>query len=324
LIISQANSLRNRNVIRQTWSKQLSSNTRFVFVVGNPAFNSSSQLDRQIQTRLKEESQKFNDIIQINMSDDESYLPTKTLIAIRWSLTYCAIASHLFILSDSAVLNVNLFHKKINLKDLENHTLVGACNYTDAKFASGLKLFFDGIPKKINKRESKDSKRPMNVSSSRSDRAASYYKGEYCSNLGWLISMQGAKQLWLAALRSTYIMKISPAFLNGYLAFKANLKHSDQFVYQDMVPMNTNCLRVLEENRMSMMACAENFTISNRYNSFISTWNSAPVFGLSKLWKLYMLIDSILFLIIIFIIYCYIICIFYFSFIYILLNNTFI
>jgi hypothetical protein len=95
--------------------------------------------------------------------------------------------------------------------------------------------------------------------------------------------MQGAKQLWLAALRSTYIMKISPAFLNGYLAFKANLKHSDQFVYQDMVPMNTNCLRVLEENRMSMMACAENFTISNRYNSFISTWNSAPVFGLSKL-----------------------------------------
>ena len=80
-------------------------------------------------------------------------------------------------------------------------------------------------------------------------------------------------------------MKISPAFLNGYLAFKADLKHSSQFVYQDMVPKDLNCLKILEQSK-NLIACAENFTITNRFNSFIATWNNVPAqtqFGLSKL-----------------------------------------
>lgn len=42
LIISQANNFRNRHVIRNTWSKQIRANTRFLFVIGNTEFNNTN------------------------------------------------------------------------------------------------------------------------------------------------------------------------------------------------------------------------------------------------------------------------------------------
>ncbi len=292
LIISQANNFRNRHVIRNTWSKQIRANTRFLFVIGNTEFNNTNNKIESLK-KLKDEIQLYNDIVQINMPDNDNYTPTKTLIAIRWSLTYCDIAKNLFILSDSAVLNLKLFYDRIDLNKISNNTIVGSCNYTDSKFASGLKLFFDGIYKKT-KKEQESQQTVVGVEKKQTDnnktlvgdkKLTKIYKGEYCSNLGWLLSLSSAKRLWLAALRSNYIMKISPAFLNGYLAFKADLKHSSQFVYQDMVPKDLNCLKVLEQSK-NLIACAENFTITNRFNSFIATWNNVPAqtqFGLSKL-----------------------------------------
>lgn len=281
LIISQANNFRNRNVIRQTWSKQLKTNTRFLFVIGNPSFNSST-IDHNIKEKLNDELNRHNDLIQINMPDNDSYTPTKTLVAIRWSMIYCFVAKYLFILSDSAVLNVNLLYKQVDFNKIDKRALVGACNHTDEKFASALKIFFDGIYKKTKKEQIVKLTSSMNQTVETKIKS---YRGEYCSSLGWLISSDGAERLWFAALRSTYIMKISPAFLNGYLAFKANLKHLSLFTFHDMVPENTNCLKVLDVNK-NLMACAENFTISNRYNSFMATWSNAPAqiqFGMSKL-----------------------------------------
>lgn len=289
LIISQSSNFKHRSAIRQTWSKQLSSNTRFLFFIGNANFNRTSPSSMNVQNQIRMELAKFNDIIQINMPDNNSYLPTKTLVAIRWSLTYCSVAKYLLILSDSAVLNVNSLYKQVNFNSLDNNTLIGACNYTDEKFASGLRFFFDTIYKKTKQKESSSSNNNNNnkqeVQNQTSATRINNYKGEYCSNLGWMISLVGAERLWRAALRSPYMMKISPAFLNGYLAFKASLKHESRFVFHDVVPEKANCLQVLDADR-NLLACAENFTFGNRYNNYIATWNNAPAqvqFGLSKL-----------------------------------------
>ncbi len=80
------------------------------------------------------------------------------------------------------------------------------------------------------------------------------------------------------------MMKISPAYLNGYLAYKANLKHSNLFKYHDLVPEKVNCLNVFETQPDTLL-CAENFTIVSRYNNYIATWNSPgqTQFGMAKL-----------------------------------------
>ena len=301
LVISQAFNFNNRHAIRQSWAKQLNSNVKCLFVVGNQA--NSSKFD---STKLAEEMGTHKDLIQIDMPDHENFTSAKTLIAIRWTVTYCSMTENVFVLSDSAVLNVNAFEKSVlrplgrNNSFLDDFTLAGYCNYTDEKFAFSLRHFFkDAYKNRKNQMKTVASLVSKRAVSTQSLKASSTglptnnsvistkrlsYKGQYCSNLGWLISFNGAKRLWLTAQRTSYMMKISPAYLNGYLAFKANLKHSHLFKYHDSVPVDTNCLIKLE-NEPDTLICAENFTIKNRYNNYIATWNSAAQvqFGMAKL-----------------------------------------
>jgi hypothetical protein len=69
------------------------------------------------------------------------------------------------------------------------------------------------------------------------------------------------------------MMKQTPAYLNGYLAFKANLTPKSLLNYYDSVPLTINCLKIFEKNPDSLL-CAENFTLSSRYTSYIASWNS--------------------------------------------------
>ncbi len=245
------------------------------------------------KSKLEREIKDYQDIIQINMPDNENYTTTKTLVSFRWLQTYCQQVNYVFVLSDTAVLNHVLFEdmvvKKNILKQFVNdRSLVGMCDGNDENFAKALRLFFTNLYKSTNKLiVKKDVKNvSQNVTTSRSPRYLSpksnedsnnkmtKYKGEYCRNLGWLVTANGAKKLWQTAWRSQYLMKISPYYLNGYLAYKANLKHVDLFKYYDTVPPSkTNCLRIFQNNPATLL-CAENFTNNNRFSSFISAWNS--------------------------------------------------
>lgn len=97
-----------------------------------------------------------------------------------------------------------------------------------------------------------------------------------------MISNDGAKRLWLTAQKTPYIMKLSPAYLSGFLAFKANLSHTDWFAYQNTVPFHSNCIEVFEKDPKKLV-CAEDFTIESRYSNYISTWNSPTQFDMFKL-----------------------------------------
>ena len=201
LSVSQGANFRHRSAVRQTWAKNLNEiNVRLLFVIGNPFLepdnrtrssvaNSNNDplvsFDSSDQQKLEKEMNTFNDIIQINMPDHESFKSTKILIGIRWSFTYCSHVRNLFILSDSAVLNVDKLAKYLKNKNelqntLNNETIGGNCNLRDEKFSLALKLFYkDGL----SKQQSQASK-PQSLSNKSSSLALKEYNGEYCSNLG--------------------------------------------------------------------------------------------------------------------------------------------
>lgn len=264
LSISQTQNHKHRIAARSTWAKSLEQlNTKLLFVVGK---------SNSPQNTLKDEISKHSDLIQINMPDHENYTSTKTLISVRWALTYCSKAKNLFIVSDSAVLNLKKF-KSMNKKNLiKKFSINGQCDYSDENFAKALRLFF----KDLNMGKKNESSAKMHQ--------IDEYSGQYCSNLGWIISLDGARRLWDTALGSPYMMKISPAYLNGYLAYKAKLNYSNVFKYQDTLPVDKNCLKVFD-NKPDYLLCAENFTISSRYSSFIAYWKS-PAQGQLNLSKL--------------------------------------
>lgn len=330
LAISSAKNFQHRTAIRQTWHKHLNKiNAKLVFFIGDPFFmdvankhvpvsqRSSSARNKRAainnrkedtlssisnkftesdRTKLDREIKDYNDIVQINMPDNDNFTSAKTLISFRWLQTYCHQVKYFFVLSDSAVLNHNLFEDMILNKNiikiyLDDNSLVGSCDLSDENFAFALKLFYNDLykSKKVSKRDSSSVKNLTGKEKSednvknRIQQPIIRYKGEYCSNLGWMITAEGAKKLWQTALRTEYIIRFSPAYLNGYLAFKANLKHVSLFKYYDLEP-KSNCLKVFQTNQNNLL-CAENFTDNNRYINYIASWNSPAQsqLGLSKL-----------------------------------------
>lgn len=110
------------------------------------------------------------------------------------------------------------------------------------------------------------------------------YQGQYCSNLGWLLDQTGAKRLWSTSLRTPYMMKLSPAYLTGYLVFKSRVNlESDGFRVIDVfTPNKQNCLEMFESSSYAdYLLCPENFTISSRYTSYIATWNLGQKFAIN-------------------------------------------
>lgn len=323
LIISQTSNFKARQAARQTFGKEINRmKLKMLFFVGNLNYErtidqtqpSSLNINDE-QAKLNKEIADYGDIIQINMPDNENYTTTKTLIALRWSITYCLNVQYVYVLSDSAILNHQLLNDFIfkrnllNQQHINDSVIAGYCNYTDEKLAVALNLFFDEYSNKLkeeieqkmkqqstsatnttkeksNKNKSLNKRDAIAASSSSSTstspKASSAlssalngdrYKGQYCSGLGWLLSINAAKKLWLTALSSPYIMRVIPAYISGYLAFKANLKHLSLFEYEDQMPLSVNCLKIFQLNANKML-CAENFTISNRYANYMATWNT--------------------------------------------------
>ena len=254
--------------------------------------NEEPTFTQQDKLELDREIKDYQDIIQIKMPDNENYTTTKTLVSFRWLQTYCQQMNYVFVLSDTAVMNHVLFEdmvvKKNVLKQFVNdESLVGMCDGNDENFAKALRLFFSDLYKSNKLVVKKDvNKVSQNVTTSQKNlppktneestvnKITLKYKGEYCRNLGWLVTANGAKKLWQTAWRSQFMMKISPFYLNGYLAYKANLKHVDLFKYYDTVPASkTSCLKIFQANPTTLL-CAENFNNNNRFSSFISAWNS--------------------------------------------------
>lgn len=135
LVIGEAGHFKHRNAIRSTWAKMLAKyNSKLVFVIGNPYFNLTQRNIRrdgnnqlvyvadhahvvrlefglEEKLRLEAELRDHDDMVQIDMSDHDNYTSSKTLVALRWAITFCTSARRVFVLSDLAVLNLKQFDK---------------------------------------------------------------------------------------------------------------------------------------------------------------------------------------------------------------------
>jgi hypothetical protein len=285
--ISKVDNLKFRSAARQTWSKKLSQlRSKLLFVVGNRLYSKDNTFS--VDLKLRQEQNDYKDLIQINMPDDDNYTSTKTLIAMRWALSYCRNVKALLVLSDSAVLNYVKFEKIIKNATLVNKfrepIIAGSCDLENKKFSIALKSFFDKAYKKsskknIVKRSMTDYANNGSISeiSKQARSIKTEYNGKYCSNLGWMIGIKAAQDLWEIGLRSPYMMRMSPAYLNGYLAYKGGFNFYNLFDMYDQIPQDKNCLQLFAEKPDNLL-CAENFDVSNRYSNYIAFWNSGQSF----------------------------------------------
>jgi hypothetical protein len=170
LSISQADHFKYRSAARNTWAKKLrrSPKTKLVFFIGNPNYESEvktketksrsakasqrARFDSNDELKLETEMKDYKDIVQINMSDHDDYTSTKTLVALRWALTFCAFAKNVFVLSDSAILNYGKFEKLLKsglMSKLDDTSIAGFCNQTDEKLSYVLKHFFSNLQAQV-------------------------------------------------------------------------------------------------------------------------------------------------------------------------------
>ena len=204
---------------------------------------------------------------------------------------------------------------------LNDSSIVGVCDHSDEKFAMALREFIIELYKnkpretarvarsdstnndpvdqvnssfgarKIREATSDSGSKTIQALQNRSSPQSSSssqprepYKGQFCSNLGWMVTLNGAKKLWTTALRTSYMMARSPAYLNGYLAFKADLRPVNFFEYHEEIPEKLNCHKLIEAEPKYLL-CAENFTVDSRYTNYMASWNSVAQsqFNLAKL-----------------------------------------
>jgi hypothetical protein len=291
LSLGQVQNTRARQAARQTYGKYLNKmNLKMIFFVGNSNYDSNNgglvKSNSALQQKIDKEIVDYGDIVQINMPDHDNFTSAKALIALRWSMIYCPTASYLYVVSDSAIINHQLLQNilyKSNIfgepknpldpewsqyKKLNNSVIAGFCNLTDEKMATSLNKVFNKAKYEQQQKVLKDS-----TSKSKNEKLQNLYKGQYCSGLGWIVSKDAASKLWFTGLRSPYLIRIMSSYLTGYLGYKANMNYLNLFEYEEMVPLESNCLKIFQVESKQLL-CAENFTIHNRYANYIATWNT--------------------------------------------------
>ncbi|XP_033757179.1 beta-1,3-galactosyltransferase brn-like [Pecten maximus] len=92
LVKSAVLNIELREGIRNTWGKDMPSNVRIVFLLGNT--------DNKNQKRIREEGEKYSDVIQEDFLDKYQNNTYKTIMGFNWGVTFCSSASFFFFVDD--------------------------------------------------------------------------------------------------------------------------------------------------------------------------------------------------------------------------------
>ena len=71
---------------------------------------------------------------------------------------------------------------------------------------------------------------------------------------------------------SRFVIRVSPAYLSGFLVSKASLNRTTLFKSHDNVPKDASCLKIFS-SQPDFLLCNEDFSVNSRYTNFIATWN---------------------------------------------------
>lgn len=108
-VISAPNNLERRAMIRQTWPSHFKNQTNvnhrldvvgFGFVIGRTN-------DEQVQQKVKQESDEYGDILQIDVVDKYVDLSTKVASLLNWVNHYCQQVDYVLKADDDVYVNVH-------------------------------------------------------------------------------------------------------------------------------------------------------------------------------------------------------------------------
>ena len=102
LILSDPHEGGLREAVRATWGmveRIYKKNIKRAFFIGEKPKEVS------LHTELQSESAKYNDIIQANFVDSYKNLTVKTILSLRWSMTYCPSAKYVMRTTDDVLID---------------------------------------------------------------------------------------------------------------------------------------------------------------------------------------------------------------------------
>ena len=131
VVISAPGNFEAREVIRQTWVRQLKSQPKdrhsnvpinlvgFAFIVGLTD-------DKNIQKQIEDENKKYKDILQIGMIDTYYNLTIKTAGVMNWIHKYCLDVDFILKTDDDVYVNVNNLAATIQNANRSEQVLYGS------------------------------------------------------------------------------------------------------------------------------------------------------------------------------------------------------
>ena len=271
-ILSTAQNIERRNVIRSTWASKRTG-VCFVFILGQVV---DSPLDTQM--KINEEKKLHQDIVQINHNESYANVVYKEVATLQWSQYFYPSIPYLFKTDDDlivdAILAASIAHLLI--------TNVTSDDSVIAKYrlelisdiqSSNRTSFFRGWSTDSQPTVRGDPKFGV------SEEVWPYPTLPlYCSGFGWLMSNYVRDQLVNASL--TYppnkIIWIGDVFVSGFVAKEANVKCTGMPVdYEQTASANCSCL--MKDNPM-IIVCSSSFhaggggTELEIYNEYRRAW----------------------------------------------------
>ncbi|CAG2100435.1 unnamed protein product [Medioppia subpectinata] len=212
---------------RRLWTNQMATQTgprkyRFnvIFVLALPRDYSHNTNLSTTQTAITQESQQFNDILQLAFMDAYYNLTLKAIGILNWVLNNCLTNDYIFKADDDILVNSQRLRQKMDdktFKSADDDILVNSQRLRQKMDDKTFKSGFTGVLSQTNHKPIRDINDKFYVPKEVYDK--DYYP------------------LWLynSAISDDHILLIDDLYLTGIIAQKSNIKryNSDEFVVLD-------------------------------------------------------------------------------------------
>ena len=202
---SAVDHFQKRKTIRDTWASVTEYHDRSIRTV----FLLGQIKDPKLQTKVEEEAQKYNDIIQEDFIDDYRNLTYKHIMGLKWVTKYCSHANAVVKVDDDTV--VNTFKLVWVLETIVQQSRDNSIE--DIIYCSLVK---ESIP-------FRDPENKWYVS--KNEYPAEKYP-TYCSGYAYITTPGLVKQLYELSLRTHYFW-IDDVYITGILAAKLNVSRTE-------------------------------------------------------------------------------------------------
>ncbi|CAF1017532.1 unnamed protein product [Adineta ricciae] len=275
-ILSTRSNFRRREIIRSTWgSKQ--NGTCFVFVIGEISGTEGNAAE--IQMKVKDERQQFNDIIEINHIETYANVVYKEVGALQWSYQFYPNISYLFKTDDDLIVDTLLlsYMTKIlvtNSKKTDSYILKYDPLLVANLLSSDRTTFFRGawaIDFQLTGRGNGKFGVSETIWPHR-------FLPPYCSGFGWYMSNHVRNKLVYAA--NTYplhkVVWIGDVFASGFLAKVAKVRCIPIPLAYDQSHFG-NCSCLMASNPV-LTVCSTTFhsglgkTLEQKFDEYRKAW----------------------------------------------------